>query len=88
MLFVNLKSSINCNLITMEKAIILNEHFTNKVITKDLVEECKGEVLSKMKELKYNSTTCYSVAAISLFLDTLSRDEREEILDVLNLQEK
>ena len=72
----------------MEKAITLNEHFTNKVITKDLVEELKGEVLSKMKELKYNSTTCYSVAAISLFFDTLSRDEREEILNVLNLQEK
>ena len=72
----------------MEKAITLNEHFTNKVITKDLVEELKGEVISKMKELKYNSSACYSVAAISLFLDTLSRDEREEILNVLNLQEK
>ena len=72
----------------MEKTIILNEHFTNKVITKDLVDECKGEVLSKMKELKYNSSICYSVATISLFLDTLSRDEREEILNVLNLQEK
>ena len=72
----------------MEKAITLNEHFTNKVINKDLVEECKEEVLSKMKELKYNSSTCYSVAAISLFLNTLSRDEREEILNVLNLQEK
>lgn len=72
----------------MDKAITLNEHFFNLVITKGLVEENKGEVLSKMKELKYNSTTCYSVAAISLFLDTLSRDEREEILNVLNLQEK
>ena len=72
----------------MEKAITLNEHFTNKVITKDLVEECKREVLSKMKELKYDSTTCYSVAAIALFLDTLRREEREEILNVLNLQEK
>ena len=72
----------------MEKIITLNEHFTNKVITKDLVEECNGEILSKMKELKYNSNTCYSVAAIALFLDTLRRDEREEILNVLNLQEK
>ena len=72
----------------MEKVITLNEHFTNKVITKELVEELKGEIISKMKELKYNSTTCYSVAAISLFLDTLRRDEREEILNVLNLQEK
>ena len=72
----------------MEKAITLNEHFTNKVITKDLVEEFKGEVLSKMKELKYNSSACYSVAAIALFLDTLRREEREEILNVLNLQEK
>ena len=72
----------------MEKTITLNEHFTNKIITKDLVEECKGEVLSKMKELKYNNSTCYSVAAISLFLDTLQRKEREEILNVLNLQEK
>ena len=72
----------------MEKAITLNEHFFNKVITTKFVEESKGEVLSKMKELKYNNTTCHSVAAISLFLDTLSRDEREEILTVLNLQEK
>lgn len=72
----------------MEKEITLNEHFTNKVITKSLVDECNGEILSKMKELKYNSSTCYSVAAISLFLDTLSRDEREEILNILNLQEK
>lgn len=69
----------------MEKAITLNEHFTNKVITKDLVDECKGEVLSKMKELKYNNTTCYSVAAIALFFDTLTRDERKEILSILNL---
>ena len=72
----------------MEKAITLNEHFFNLVITKGLVEENKEEILSKMKELKYNSTTCYSVAAIALFLNTLSRDEREEILNVLNLQEK
>ena len=69
----------------MGKAITLNEHFTNKVITKDLVDECKGEVLSKMKELKYNNTTCYSVAAIALFFDTLTRDERKEILSILNL---
>ena len=72
----------------MEKAITLNEHFFNLVITKGLVEENKGEILSTMKELKYNSNTCYSVAAISLFLDTLIRDEREEILNVLNLKEK
>ena len=72
----------------MEKAITLNEHFTNKVITKEFVDECNREILSKMKELNYNSSTCYSVAAIALFLDTLSRDEKEEILDVLNLQEK
>lgn len=71
----------------MEKTITLNEHFCNKVITKDLVDECKGEVLSKMKELNYNSNACYSVAAISLFLDTLQREEREEILNVLNLKE-
>ena len=41
-----------------------------------------------MKELNYNNNACYSVAAIALFLDTLRRDEREEILNVLNLQEK
>ena len=72
----------------MEKAITLNEHFFNQVITKRLVEKCKEDILSKMKELNYNNTACYSVAAISLFLDTLQRKEREEILDVLNLQEK
>lgn len=68
--------------------IVLNEHFTNKVINRELVEKCTGEIISKMKKLKYNSTTCYSVAAIALFLDTLRREEREEILNVLNLQEK
>ena len=72
----------------MEKAITLNEHFFNKVITTKLVEKCKEEIISKMKDLKYNSTICYSVAAISLFLDTLQREERKEILNVLNLQEK
>ena len=72
----------------MEKEITLNEHLLNQVITKGLVEKCTGEVLSKMKELKYNSSACYSVAAISLFLDTLRREERKEILNVLNLQEK
>ena len=72
----------------MEKAITLNEHFFNKVITTKLVEKCKEEIISKMKDLKYNSTICYSVAAIALFLDTLRRDEKEEILNVLNLQEK
>ena len=72
----------------MKNTITLHEHFCNRVITKSLADECKGEVLSKMKELEYNSTTCYSVAAIALFLDTLSRDEREEILNILNLQEK
>ena len=72
----------------MEKTITLNEHFTNKIITKDLVEECKGEILSKMKNLKYNSSACYSVTAVALFLDTLRSEEREEILNVLNLQEK
>ena len=72
----------------MKKAITLNEHFCNRVITKSLVDECNGEVLSKMKELKYNSNACYSVAAIALFLDTLRKDEREEILNILNLQEK
>ena len=72
----------------MKNTITLHEHFCNRVITKSLVDECNGEILSKMKELKYNSSACYSVAAISLFLDTLRRDEREEILNVLNLQEK
>ena len=72
----------------MEKAITLNEHFFNKVITTKLVEESKEYVISKMKELKYNSNACYSVAAIALFLDSLCRDEREEILNILNLQEK
>lgn len=72
----------------MEKVITLNEHFCNKVITKGLVDECNGEILSKMKELQYTDSACYAVAAISLFLDTLQREERKEILNVLNLQEK
>ena len=71
----------------MEKVITLTELFCNKVVTKDLVEECKGEILSKIKKLKYNSRIYYSAATIALVLDTLSRDEREEILNVLNLTE-
>ena len=72
----------------MEKAITLNEHFTNKVITKDLVDECKGEILSKIKKLKYNNRIYYSTATIALVLDSLKKEEREEILDILNLKEK
>ena len=72
----------------MEKSITLNENFSNKVITKELVENRKGEVLSKMKDLNYNNDTCYSVAAISLFLNTLCMGEREEILNILHLREK
>ena len=72
----------------MEKAITLNEHFTNKVITKDIVDECKGEILSKIKKLKYNSRIYYSAATIALVLDSLRKEEREEILDILNLKEK
>ena len=72
----------------MEKAITLTELICNKVITKDLVNEGKGEILSKIKKLKYNSRIYYSAATIALILDTLSREEKEEILNVLNLQEK
>ena len=72
----------------MKNTITLHEHFCNRVITKSLVDECNGEILSKMKKLQYTNSTCYTVAAISLFLDTLKRDEKEEILNVLNLKEK
>ena len=72
----------------MEKVITLTELICNNVITKDLVDENKREILSKIKELKYNSRIYYSAATIALVLDTLSKDEREEILDILNLQEK
>ena len=76
----------SCLDIKIDNLILTTELGIN--IVKQLRDECKEKVLSKMKELKYNSTTCYSVAAIALFLDTLSRDEREEILNILNLQEK
>ena len=72
----------------MEKVITLTELICNNVISKDLVNECKGEILSKIKKLKYNSRIYYSAATIALVLDTLSKDEREEILDILNLKEK
>ena len=72
----------------MKNTITLHEHFCNRVITKSLVDECKEEILSKIKKLKYNSRIYYSAATIALVLDTLRRDEREEILNVLNLQEK
>ena len=72
----------------MEKVITLTELICNNVISKDLVNECKGEILSKIKKLKYNNRIYYSAATIALVLDSLRRDEREEILNVLNLQEK
>ena len=72
----------------MEKVITLQNHFTSMTITNKDVEECEEIVLSKMEELNYNTATCYSVAAIALFLDTLKREEGKEILSVLHLQEK
>ena len=72
----------------MEKVITLTELFCNKVITKDLVNEGKGEILSKINKLKYNSRIYYSAATIALVLDTLKREEREEILNILNFKEK
>ena len=72
----------------MEKVITLQNHFTSMTITNKDVEECEEIVLSKMEELNYNTATCYSVAAIALFLDTLKKDERKEILSILHLQEK
>ena len=44
----------------MEKVITLTELICNKVITKDLVDECKGEIFSKINKLKYNSKIYYS----------------------------
>ena len=61
---------------------------TSAVITSSMVEQYEEIVLSKMEELNYNTATCYSVAAIALFLDTLKKDERKEILSILHLQEK
>ena len=61
---------------------------TSATITNNMVEQYEEIVLSKMKELNYNNITCYSVAAIALFLDTLKKDERKEILSILHLQEK
>ena len=72
----------------MEKVITLTELICNNVISKDLVNECKGEILSKIKKLKYNSRIYYSTATIALVLDSLRQEEREEILDILNLKEK
>ena len=72
----------------MEKIITLQNHMTSAVITSSMVEQYEEIILQKMKELNYNTATCYSVAAIALFLDTLKKDERKEILNVLHLQEK
>ena len=72
----------------MEKVITLQNHFTRMTITNKDVEECEEIVLSKMEELNYNTATCYSVAAIAMFLDNLKREERKEILSILHLKEK
>ena len=71
----------------MEKIITLHNHMTSAVITSSMVEQYEEIVLSKMEELNYNTATCYSVAAIALFLDTLKKDERKEILNILHLKE-
>ena len=72
----------------MDKIITLKNHMTSAVITSSMVEQCEEIILQKMEELNYNNITCYSVAAIALFLDTLKKDERKEILSILHLQEK
>ena len=72
----------------MEKVITLQDHMTNSTITNRIVEQCEEIILSQMEELNYNTATCYSVAAIALFLDTLKKEEKKEILSVLHLQEK
>ena len=72
----------------MEKTITLQDHFTNSTITNRIVEHCEEIILSQMEELNYNTATCYSVAAIALFLDTLKKEEKKEILNILHLQEK
>ena len=72
----------------MEKIITLHNHMTSATITNNMVEQYEEIILQKMKELNYNNITCYSVAAIALFLDTLKKDERKEILSILHLKEK
>ena len=72
----------------MDKIITLQDHMTCATITSKMTEQYEEIVLSKMEELNYNTATCYSVAAIALFLDTLKKDERKEILSILHLQEK
>ena len=72
----------------MDKIITLKNHMTSATITSKMAEQYEEIVLSKMEELNYNTATCYSVAAIALFLDTLKKDERKEILSILHLQEK
>ena len=72
----------------MDKIITLKNHMTSAAITNRMAEQYEEIVLSQMEELNYNTATCYSVAAIALFLDTLKKDERKEILNILHLQEK
>ena len=72
----------------MDKIITLKNHMTSATITSKMTEQYEEIVLSQMEELNYNTATCYSVAAIALFLDTLKKDERKEILNILHLQEK
>ena len=72
----------------MDKIITLQNHMTSATITSKMTEQYEEIVLSQMEELNYNTATCYSVAAIALFLDTLKKDERKEILSILHLQEK
>ena len=72
----------------MDKIITLKNHMTSAAITNSMAAQYEEIILQKMKELNYNTATCYSVAAIALFLDTLKKDERKEILSILHLQEK
>ena len=72
----------------MDKIITLQDHMTCATITAKTLEQYEEIILQKMEELNYNNITCYSVAAIALFLDTLKKDERKEILSILHLQEK
>ena len=72
----------------MDKIITLQDHMTCATITAKTLEKCEEIILQKMEELNYNNITCYSVGAIALFLDTLKKEEKKEILSILHLQEK
>ena len=71
----------------MKNEIILRECITMSNITEDMVDRCCKVVLDEARELDYQESQCYQIAAVYLWLITHNYEEKLEILKILGLKE-